>query len=84
LGDAELISGQTVSTIMNAPVNRNTVEKQLLLAAIEELESDYILKNEACIALMISRNYHLLTQQSGEAELKLTWMQSAKYWCNNI
>jgi hypothetical protein len=67
---------------MNAPLslNKNQAETSLLLAANETLELLYLTRPEPCIALLISRNYHLLTQQSSAPELRFTWVKDAKYW----
>jgi hypothetical protein len=65
---------------MNAPLTRNTIEKRLLLAANEELETVYNQTDDPCVALLISRNYNLLTQQPEDIDLRIAWMQKAKYW----
>jgi hypothetical protein len=80
LGDVTIVSSKKVGTVMNASLNRNQVEKRLLLAANEELEMVYAQKRDPCIALLISRNYRLLTQQPDAPELRIAWMQDAKYW----
>lgn len=80
MGYAEIVSGKTACKTMNAALARNTVEKRLLLAANEELEAVYNDRDDPYVALLISRNYHLLTQQPDELALRVTWMQKAKYW----
>jgi hypothetical protein len=65
---------------MNAPLNHNGVEKRLLMAAIEELEAVYIEAGDPCVALLISRNYHLLAQRLDNIDVRLVWMQQARYW----
>lgn len=80
MGYAEIVSSKTACETMNAPLTRHTVENRLLLAANEELEAVYSDRDDPCVALLISRNYHLLAQQPEELDLRIGWMQKAKYW----
>lgn len=65
---------------MNAPLNVNSVEKRLLLAAIDELTALYDRKKDACVALLISRNYQLLSQQLLDVNFRLASVEKAKFW----
>jgi len=65
---------------MNAPLKSETVGHRLLLAANQQLESVFQRHTDACVALLISRNYHLLLQQQTCTTDRLNWMQKAKYW----
>jgi hypothetical protein len=65
---------------MNAPLKSKTVAQRLLIAANQQLESVFLRKPDPCIALLISRNYHLLMQEQTHLTARLNWMQDAKYW----
>jgi len=65
---------------MNAPLKSETSEQRLLLAANQQLESVYQREADPCVALLLSRNYHLLIQQQSSLVARLNWMQKAKYW----
>tara|TARA_R110002111_G_scaffold109121_7_gene167934 strand:+ start:354 stop:656 length:303 start_codon:yes stop_codon:yes gene_type:complete len=67
---------------MNAPIRTQaeTVEQRLLLAANQQLESVFQRDSDPCVALLISRNYHLLIQQYPSLSARLSWVQKAKYW----
>lgn len=65
---------------MNAPLKSKTVAQRLLIAANQQLESVFLRNPDPCIALLISRNYHLLMQEQAHLTARLNWMQDAKYW----
>ncbi len=65
---------------MNAPLKSKTVAQRLLIAANQQLESVFLRTPDPCIALLISRNYHLLMQEQDHLTARLNWMQDAKYW----
>ena len=65
---------------MNAPLKSKTAEQRLLIAANQQLESVFLQNPDPCIALLISRNYHLLMQEQTDLTARLNWMQNAKYW----
>ena len=65
---------------MNAPLKSKTAAQRLLIAANQQLESVFLRSPDPCIALLISRNYHLLMQEQTHLTARLNWMQNAKYW----
>lgn len=65
---------------MNAPLKSKTVAQGLLIAANQQLESVFLRNPDPCVALLISRNYHLLMQEQTHLTARLNWMKSAKYW----
>jgi hypothetical protein len=65
---------------MNAPLKSKTVAQGLLIAANQQLETVFSRSPEPCVALLISRNYHLLMQEQTNLTARLNWMQNAKYW----
>jgi len=80
MGDASIVSSKSAAKIMNAPLQKFSVERKLLLAANEQLESVYLHHSDPCVALLISRNYNLLMQEQSDLMTRLNWMQKAKYW----
>ena len=65
---------------MNTSLKSESLEHRLLLAANQQLESVFQRNADACVALLISRNYRLLIQQHMSMTSRLNWMQKAKYW----
>jgi hypothetical protein len=65
---------------MTTSLKSNTTEHHLVLAANQQLEAVFQRKADACVALLISRNYRLLVQHQSPMTEHLNWMQKAKYW----
>jgi hypothetical protein len=59
---------------------RSKRERDILLIANQQLEHLYIQQNTPCLALHISRNYHLLEEQDANAVQQNKWKQKAKMW----
>lgn len=55
-------------------------DSDILLSANHQLERLYVQQKEPCLALHISRNYHLLEEHDSNAFQKNRWKQKAKIW----
>lgn len=65
---------------MNVTPIRSKWGCDLLLSANHELEQLYIQQNNPCLALHISRNYHLLQAQDVNSKHQKLWQEKAKLW----
>lgn len=52
----------------------------LLLSANQQLEHMYCQQHDACLALHLSRNYHLLLAQNESSNEQAMWYEKAKLW----
>ncbi len=59
---------------------RSKRDNAILLSANQQLEQLYIQQNNPCLALYISRNYHLLEEQDSNTVQQKKWQQKAKIW----
>ncbi|MDC9724606.1 MAG: hypothetical protein PSN44_01630 [Gammaproteobacteria bacterium] len=55
-------------------------DREIILTANHQLEQMYFSQNSPCLALHISRNYHLLHAQYGNVEHRNQWKEKAKIW----
>lgn len=53
---------------------------ELLLSANDQLEKMYYQEHDPCLALHISRNYHLLQKQDANNHHQQQWQEKAKTW----
>ena len=65
---------------MNAPLQRPNWQRDLLQAAIQQLQVHYRHTPSACIALHISRNYRLLLTHHEQPQIKDLWRVRSRYW----
>lgn len=65
---------------MNAPRRQPNWQRELLQAAIVQLEAQYQRTTSACLALQISRNYRLLLTHQEAPNIKQAWRQRSRYW----
>ena len=55
-------------------------DSDLLLSANEQLEQLYAEKHAPCLALHISRNYHLLEENGSNSAQQNKWKEKAAIW----
>ena len=65
---------------MNVQVHNATWSRDALLTANSQLKSLYQQEGNPCLALMISRNYHLLLDQIHDSKEHQRWTDQAKIW----
>ncbi len=65
---------------MNAQVHKTMWNRDALLTANSQLKNLYQQDRNPCLALMISRNYHLLLDQSFSEKEHQDWRDKAKIW----
>jgi len=65
---------------MNVQVQNNSWNRDALLTANFQLKILYQQDRNPCLALMISRNYHLLLEQSHNPKERQDWRDKAKIW----
>lgn len=58
----------------------STKDTALLLSANQQLEHMYCQRHDPCLALHISRNYHLLLAQNESSNEQAMWHEKAKLW----
>lgn len=66
--------------MMNVQAQKTTWSRDTLLIANSQLKSLYQQDGNPCLALMISRNYHLLLEQSFDEKEHQDWCDKAKTW----
>ncbi|PHS33059.1 MAG: hypothetical protein COA95_01760 [Methylophaga sp.] len=59
---------------------RSKRDSDILLSANHQLEQLYIEQHTPCLALHISRNYHLLEEQDSNAIQQNKWKEKATMW----
>ena len=62
---------------MNTQLKRDCA---VILSANCQLEKAYFRQNDACLALHISRNYHLLKQRDADMDQKRKWQDKEEIW----
>ena len=55
-------------------------DQRLILRANEQLEHVYLKNADPSVALLLTRNYNLLTQQQNQIDQRLNFVQKAKFW----
>ncbi len=65
---------------MSAQSTRMKRDSDILLSANHQLEQLYVQQKSPCLALHISRNYHLLEEHDSNIFLKNKWKAKAKIW----
>jgi len=65
---------------MNVQAHNSTWSRDALLTANSQLKSLYQQDGNPCLALMISRNYHLLIEQTSSLKQRKDWIEKAKIW----
>ncbi|OUR64865.1 hypothetical protein A9Q79_06120 [Methylophaga sp. 42_25_T18] len=65
---------------MNVQLQNTTWSREALMTANFQLQTLYQQDGNPCLALMISRNYHLLLDQSHSLKEQKDWSDKAKIW----
>ena len=65
---------------MNIQEQRVGWTRDLLISANNQLEGIYNQQHDPCVALLISRNYHLLLGQYKNRNERSEWQEKAKTW----
>ena len=65
---------------MNVQSQKNAWNRDALLKANFQLQTLYQQDGNPCLALMISRNYHLLLEQTHNLKEQQDWSDKAKIW----
>ena len=65
---------------MSVQAIKSKRDREIILTANHQLEQMYFAQNSPCLALHISRNYHLLHALYENSECQDQWKDKAKIW----